>query len=341
MASKHLRKIHTVDSHTEGNPTRVIVGGVPVPPGKTLYEKIAWLQNNDDALRRLLNFEPRGGGLMCSVLLMPPLQQPDAHFSIIIMEQDAYVPMCGHCAIGTATTIVAEGMIEVQEPITSVKLETPAGLVIADVSVSNGEPTSVTITNVESFLYKENIDIQTKRFGTLTIDIAYGGDFYPIIDADALGIPLEARNEAQILAAAIEIREAVMSQLDIQHPENPNINSCHQVQFISQSTHSGDIRNTVVAPPAAMDRSPCGTGTSALTAIAYTRNQLKLNNALKVEGPLGTFFCGKPIAAEKRKGIVFVRPQVTGRAFITGYHQFVLTPNDPFPTGFQVGHALS
>ena len=195
------RVIQTIDSHTEGNPTRVIVGGVRVPPGATLLEKRAWLMENDDALRRLLNFEPRGGGLMCSVLLLPAVD-PAADFSVVIMEQDEYVPMCGHCIIGTATTVVATGMVAVEEPVTTVRLEAPAGIITCAVRVDDGVVRGVTFENAESFLLLRDERIETASLGALVVDVAFGGDFYTIVDADALEIELSARNIQQIAAAA-------------------------------------------------------------------------------------------------------------------------------------------
>ena len=331
------KTIETIDSHTEGNPTRVIVGGVEIPPGKTLWEIKDQLQTNHDGLRRLLNFEPRGGGLMCSVLLMPPLGA-EADFAIIIMEQEGYVPMCGHCVIGTATTVVAQGLVDVVEPFTEVVFETLAGLVRTRVEVFNGEPVSVTLTNVESFIHLENQVLEVDGLGQVTLDIGYGGDFYPIVDADAIGLPLNASHEPEIVAIAQKIRAAVQRNLKIGHPENPQINECYQVQFISSKTENGGhIRNTVVAPPGAMDRSPCGTGTSLLTARAVSKNLIALGEEYIVEGPLGTFFKGKIVHSETRNGVTYYRPEVTGRAFITGYNKFVLSARDPFPEGFQVG----
>jgi proline racemase len=185
MSVKFRRLIQTIDSHTEGNSTRVIVGGVPVPPGRTLLERREWLWRNDDDLRRMLNFEPRGHGMMCSVLLMPPVNE-GSDFSIIIMEQDEYVPMCGHCFIGTATTIVAGGMKPAVEPVTRLRIDTPAGLVEAEVEVKDGSIGAVSFLNVESFLLHDRAKIEVPGLGPLTVSVAYGGDFYCFVDADAL-----------------------------------------------------------------------------------------------------------------------------------------------------------
>jgi proline racemase len=332
------RVIQTVDSHTEGNSTRVITGGYPIPPGRTLLEKRAWLWRNDDGLRRMLNFEPRGHGMMCSVLLMPPVAE-GADFSVIIMEQDEYVPMCGHCMIGTAMTVVATGMVRAIEPLTTVVIETPAGLVTCEVEVQGGRIGGVSFVNVESFLLHRDARLVVERLGELQVEVAYGGDFYVIVDADPLGIQLAPDNDGQLIAAARAIIRAVGEQMAIRHPERPDINRCYQTLLTSTKTTTGDLKQTIVCPPGSLDRSPCGTGTSARVAALHTRGALALNQAKRFEGVLGTCFIGEAVAAEERAGVLYVRPKVTGRAWITGFHQFVLDPEDPLPDGFRIGFA--
>ena len=338
MGLAAARLVQTVDSHTEGNPTRVIVGGVAVPPGATVVEKRDWLRANNDALRRMLNFEPRGNGMMCSVLLMPAVSA-EADFAVIIMEQDAYPPMCGHCIIGTATTVVATGMVEAVEPTTEISFDTPAGLVRCEVAVRDGRPHAVSFTNVESFLLMRDVALDTRGLGKLRVDVAYGGDFYALVDADDLGLDLSVANEAALTAAANEVRRAVASQLSVVHPERPEIDTCYMVQFTSaKTTAGGDGRNTVVAPPGTLDRSPCGTGTSARVAALHTVGKLALATPFRQEGPLGTIFTGEAVAAVERYGLLYVTPRVTGSAYLTGFHNFILDPGDPLPQGFRVGN---
>ena len=338
MASYSLRTVRTVDSHTEGNPTRVIVGGVPVPPGENLFDRREWLRKHDDGLRRMINFEPRGSGLMCSVLILPP-DSVEADFAAIIMEQDEYVPMCGHCIIGAATTVVSQGMVKVNEPVTRVRFDTPAGLVGCDVRVEAGRVGPVSFENVESFLLLENTPITVEGFGRIVVDIAYGGDMYAFVDADALGLHLGINNDSTLIDAWLKIRAAVGNQIEIVHPEDPAINRCYQVLFTSADKTIGDYRQTILVPPGTLDRSPCGTGTSARVALLYSRGEIGLNEPRRFEGPLGTCFVGEAIGAEMRNGMAFIRPRITGSAYITGYHQFVLDPDDPLPGGYRVGPA--
>lgn len=337
MAFTLSRVIQSVDSHTEGNPTRVIVGGVPPPPGGTVAEKARWLERNNDSLRRMLNFEPRGSAMMCAVLLMPPVGE-EADFAAVIMEQDNYVPMSGHCIIGAATTVVATGMVAPVAPVTTVRFETPAGLVACDVAVEDGKIAHVSLTNVESFLLHRRATIRTRRFADVEVDIAYGGDFYAAVDADALGFELDVANEAALIAAAADIRPAVQAQLSVRHPDRPDIDRCSMVHFLSRKVRAGgSLRGAVVAPPGALDRSPCGTGTSALIARLVTLGDLKTGECLRLEGPLSTYFDGMAVATEERDGLLRVTPRITGRAYITGFHSFVLDPDDPFPAGYRVG----
>ncbi|MFN0043297.1 MAG: proline racemase family protein [Alphaproteobacteria bacterium] len=336
MSTNFLRTIQTVDSHTEGNSTRVIVGGYPIPPGKTLLEKREWLWKNDDGLRRMLNFEPRGHAMMCSVLIMPPIEL-GADFSVVIMEQDEYVPMCGHCILGTATTIVSTGMIKRTEPVTKVALETPAGMVHCEVEMKNGRVGGASFVNVESFLLHDGAKLEVPGLGNLTVDVAYGGDFYVFVDADALGLELTPSNEAAICAMANRIVPEVGRQLKILHPLRPDIDRCYQTLFTSAKTTTGDVKQTIVAPPGALDRSPCGTGTSARVAQLVTKGKLGNNRAHKFEGVLGTCFTGQAVSSEKRDGVLYVRPRVGGNVYLTGFHQFILDPDDPLPEGFRLG----
>ena len=338
MASFFTRSVRTVDSHTEGNPTRVIVGGVPPPPGANLQEQREWLQTQDDLLRRMINFEPRGSGLMCSVLLLPP-HTATADFATIIMEQDEYVPMCGHCIIGAATTVVSQGMVSLATPITTVRFDTPAGLVRCDVSVADGRIGAVSFDNVESFVLHEQAPLKVDGFGELPVDIAYGGDMYAFADADALGLELGVNNDARLIDAWTKIRKAVGEQLETVHPEDPTIDRCYQVLFTSKKKTGGDYKQTILAPPGALDRSPCGTGTSARLALLYARGEIGLSQSKRFEGPLGTCFSGQAVGAEERNGVLFVKPRITGRAYITGYHHLVLDPEDPLPGGYRVGPA--
>jgi proline racemase len=253
------------------------------------------------------------------------------------MEQDEYVPMCGHCMIGTAMTVVATGMVPAREPLTTVTIETPAGLVTCGVEVQGGQIGGVSFVNVDSFLLHRDAAVTVEGLGALQVDVAYGGDFYAIVDADPLGLALSPDNDGALIAAAQRIIPEVNRQLEIRHPERPDINRCYQTLLTSAKTGTGDLKQTIVCPPGSLDRSPCGTGTSARVAALHTRGALALHQPARFEGVLGTWFRGEAVAAEERAGVLYVRPKVTGRAYLTGFHQFVLDPDDPLPDGFRIG----
>ena len=334
----YSRVIQATDSHTEGNPTRVVFGAAAVPALGTVIEQRDWVRTHDDRLRRLLNFEPRGSAMMCSVLLLQPVRD-GADFSAIIMEQDEYVPMCGHCIIGAATTVAERGMLPTVEAVTTIRFDTPAGIVTCDVDMSGGRPRDVTLSNVPSFLLHREATLVVDGLGPLVVDVAFGGDFYVIVDADALDIQIRPDNEAPLLDASRRIIPAVNEQLSIVHPERPDIDRCYEALFTTTRVTAGDVKHAVVSPPGAMDRSPCGTGTSARMAAMHARGSAPIGEAILYEGFLGTVFSGTVESAEERDGVTYISPRVTGRAYITGYHTFVLDPEDPFPDGYRVGPA--
>ncbi len=333
MRSRRL--IQTVDSHTEGNPTRVVVGGVAVPPGRTLRERCDWLRIHDDQLRQLLNFEPRGSSMMCSAVVMPPLNGGD--FSVLLLEQDEYVPMCGHCMIGVATTVVETGMVPATEGIVELTFETLAGAVKAMVHVDDGSVKRVTLANVGSFVWADGVTLETRDHGRVLADIAFGGDFYAIVDADSIGLELSPGSEVEAARAAAQIIAAVDEQIHIEHPDDPAITRCYETLFTTRRTTRGDYRHAVISPPGAYDRSPCGTGTSARLALMYTKGQIGIGDTARFEGLLGTYFEAAIDSVERLGERTIVHPTITGRAFLTGFHSFLLDAADPFPRGYRIG----
>ncbi|MCP4048605.1 MAG: proline racemase family protein, partial [Gammaproteobacteria bacterium] len=197
----------------------------------------------------------------------------------------------------------------------------------------------VSFENVESFLLYEKATINVEEFGEMVVDIAYGGDMYTFVDADELGLDLSLSNDARLIDAWLKIRAAVGEQLETIHPEDPGIDRCYQVLFTSDKISGGDYRQTILVPPGTLDRSPCGTGASARVALLFSKGEIGLNERRRFEGPLGTCFEGEAIATQNRNGVTFVTPRIRGRAYITGYHQFVLDPDDPIPEGYRVGPA--
>lgn len=329
------RVLHAVDSHTEGMPTRVITGGVGVIPGTTMAERRRWFIENSDDLRTFLMCEPRGHASMSGSILQPPTR-PDADWGVLFIEVSGLLPMCGHGTIGTATVLVETGMVAVTEPVTRVRLDTPAGLVVADVSVRDGHAEAVTIRNVPSFSHALDQKLEVPGFGTVVADIAFGGNFYTIVELAALGLPFERSAKQQLLDAGLAVMSAVNEQALPVHPERPDISGCHHVHLTAPGSTARRSRHAMAIHPGWFDRSPCGTGTSARMAQLHARGELALDTDFVNESFIGTAFTGRLVDRTEVGGRPAVIPTITGRAWVTGTAQYMLDPSDPFPAGFEL-----
>lgn len=332
--SSATRVIHTVESHTEGMPTRVVVGGVGVIPGKTMFERRAYFMAHLDDLRTLLMYEPRGHSAMSGAILQPSTRD-DADWGVLYIEVSGCLPMCGHGTIGVATVLVETGMVEVIEPVTTVRLDTPAGLVSVDVLVKDGKALNVTLTNVPSFSYALDQIVQVPGYGEIKYDIAYGGNFYAIVPVERVGLTIAPENGAKLIAAGLAISDAINDQQRPVHPENPEISVCHHIDFIAPG-NEGPLhwRNAMAIYPGWFDRSPCGTGTSARMAQMAARGEFAEGDVLKNDSWINSRFTGKIVGRTKVGTFEAVIPAITGRAWVMGTAQWRLDPSDPFPTGF-------
>lgn len=331
MRSK--RVFHAVDSHTEGMPTRVITGGVGVFPGRTMAQRRLWFLENADEIRTLLMFEPRGHSAMSGAILQPPTRD-DADFGVLFIEVSGCLPMCGHGTIGVATVLVETGMVDVVEPMTTIRLDTPAGLVIAQVEVSGGAAVSVSITNVPSFALALDQQLEVPGLGTVDYDMAFGGNFYAIVELEKLALPFERAAKAELLTAGLSIMSAINEGARPVHPEQGEISGCHHVYLQAPGSTSQHSRHAMAIYPGWFDRSPCGTGTSARMAQLHARGQLKIGDDFINESFIGTKFTGRLMQTTVVAGLPAVIPRITGRAWVTGTAQYHLDPNDPFPQGF-------
>jgi proline racemase len=336
MRSRHV--FHAVDSHTEGMPTRVITGGVGVIPGATMFERRRYFMENLDHIRTLLMYEPRGHGAMSGAILQPPTRA-DADYGVLFIEVSGCLPMCGHGTIGVATVLVETGMVPVAEPVTTIRLDTPAGLVVAEVAVKDGAARSVTIRNVLAFADALDQTADVPGIGPVTYDMAYGGNFYAILPIERVGLPFDRAYKNDILSAGLAMMDAINEQHRPVHPENPAIGGCHHVQFVAPGSDARHSRHAMAIHPGWFDRSPCGTGTSARLAQLHRRGEIGPGDEFVNESFIGSRFIGR-IAEETtistagtgtRPAIV---PAITGRAWVTGTAQYLLDPDDPFPSGF-------
>jgi proline racemase len=327
------RVLHAVDSHTEGMPTRVVTGGVGVLPGETMFDRRRWFMEHSDELRTLLMYEPRGHSAMSGAILQPPTR-PDADWGVLYIEVSGCLPMCGHGTIGVATVLVETGMVTVTEPVTTIRLDTPAGLVVAEVAVEDGAAESVTIRNVPSYSHALDQAVEVPGFGQVRYDIAYGGNFYAMVQLDDLGLPYDLAVKQQLLDAGLTIMDAINDQNRPVHPENPEIDVCHHVQLIAPGSDAKHSRHAMAIHPGWFDRSPCGTGTSARMAQLHARGELALHTDFVNTSFIGRSFTGRlveEVMVGDRPGVV---PTITGSAWVTGTAQYLLDPTDPFPAGF-------
>jgi proline racemase len=327
------RVFHAVDSHTEGMPTRVIVGGVGVIPGVTMFDRRRHFMEHMDDVRRLLMYEPRGHGAMSGAILQPPTRE-DADWGVLYIEVSGCLPMCGHGTIGVATVLVETGMVEVTEPVTVIRLDTPAGLVVAEVQVEDGVARAVTITNVPSFTLGLDRTVQVDGLGSITYDMAFGGNFYAILGIDQVGLPFDRARKQEILDAGLAVMAAIDEQDEPVHPLNGEIRGCHHVQFLAPGSDGRHSRHAMAIHPGWFDRSPCGTGTSARMAQLHTRGELPLRTDFVNESFIGSQFVGRLVEETSVADLPAVVPTITGRAWVTGTAQYFLAPDDPFPAGF-------
>jgi proline racemase len=325
--------LHAVDSHTEGMPTRVITGGVGVLPGSTMAERRSWFVEHSDDLRTLLMYEPRGHGSMSGAILQPPTR-PDADYGVLFIEVSGCLPMCGHGTIGVATVLVETGMVAVTEPVTVIRLDTPAGLVVAEVAVSGGHADSVTIRNVPSFSVALDVTVAVPALGEVRYDLAYGGNFYAMVELAELGLPFDRAAKHQLLRAGLSIMEAINTAAEPVHPLDASIRGCHHVALIAPDSDARRSRHAMVIHPGWFDRSPCGTGTSARMAQLHARGMLPLDADFVNESFIGTRFIGRLTGTSTVGPYPAVLPTITGRAWVTGTAQYLLDPTDPFPAGF-------
>lgn len=327
------RVLHAVDSHTEGMPTRVVVGGVGVVPGATMAERRVHLMEHMDDLRTLLMYEPRGHAAMSGAILQPP-SRPDADWGVLYIEVTGCLPMCGHGTIGVATVLVETGMVEITEPVTTIRLDVPAGLVVADVAVEDGEARAVTIRNVPSFAYGLDLAVDVDGIGRVAYDMAFGGNFYAIVESEALGVEFSRDNADAIKDAAMRLMAAINEADSPVHPTDPSIRGCKHVQVLAPGSTAQHSRHAMVISPGWFDRSPCGTGTSARMAQLHARGELPLDTDFVNESFIGTHFVGRLVEETRVGDFPAVVPTITGRAWITATAQYMLSDDDPFPAGF-------
>jgi proline racemase len=343
------RMLQAVDLHAAGEPGRVVVGGVLDVPGATMLEKARHLEQHGDGLRRLMLREPRGYPALCANVILPPTD-PNADAGYVIMEHVEYPGMSGTNTICVATALLETGMLPMTEPVTEITLEAPAGLIRIRATCAGGKVTGVTFRNVPAFATHLDTKIEVPQLGTVVVDVAYGGMFYVIADAESLGFSLVPDEGRDITRVTEMIKAAAAEQLPVVHPEQPGFAGI-TIGQLSGPPHNprNSWRNVVTVSTGALDwskpstwtgvidRSPCGTGTCAKMAVLHAKGQLAVGVDFRHEGILGTVFTGRLIEEARVGERAAVVPTITGTAWITGFASYVVDPTDPFPEGYTVG----
>ena len=330
------RTLTVVGVHAAGELGKVIVGGVVDVPGESMFDKMRHLAQHDDALRKFLLYEPRGAPTHSANLVLPS-RHPKAQLGYVIMESTEYPPMSGSNTICTVTAILETGLLPMREPVTELVLETPGGLIDVTCRCRQGKVEEVRFRNVPAFVQRLDARVEVPGVGTLTIDVAYGGMHYALVDAAALGFPITPDEARDICVIGEKVKQAARAQLPVVHPENPEIRDVSIVEFRGPVRRKGrglSARNTVVVSPGRIDRSPCGTGTSARLAVMHARREIRRGQLFDHESIIGTHFLSEVVGTTRVGSKAAVVTTVAGRGWITSIGQYGYDPDDPFPEGY-------
>lgn len=330
------RIINVVDAHTAGEPVRVIVSGLPKIPGTTMLDKMKWFEENMSDVRNLLMREPRGHRDMFGTIVTPAVTD-DGDAGILYTHTTGQATMCGHGTIGVVTVLVQTGMVPSQEGENIVRIDAPAGRVTATATVSGGRVTQVSFQNVPSFLYRDNIEVEVPGIGIIPVAVSFGGGFYIFVEAKDLGLRVVPEHAPEIARLSMWLKDWGNRELDVVHPLNPGIRGIYGVIVTDASTRTDagwKSKETCIFADGAVDRSPCGTGTSARMALLYGRGQMSVGQIIDNDSILNTTFRGTidgELEIGDKKGII---PRIAGSAWITGFNQLVVDPTDPLKNGF-------
>lgn len=332
MQFSHM--FRTIESHTGGNPTRTIVSGIPHLRGATMMEKVMYFQEHYDWMRTALMFEPRGHSVMSGCILTEPVNA-EADYGVIYIEVGGYLPMCGHDTIGLVTALIESGEVPAEEPMTTVVLDTPSGMVKTSAAVKDGRVLSVSFDNVPAFVLAQDVRVSIPDHPEILVDVAWGGNFYGLVSASSVGLTLSPDNARKAIRLAQDIRHAVNAVMEVGHPELPEVRGLTHVEFFGPPTSFGaDVKNMVVVPPGGVDRSPCGTGTSAKAAVLHRRGQLQVGESFLHESVTGAMFRAELLGTARVDTFDAVRTRITGSAQVYGESTFVIEPHDPLRNGF-------
>lgn len=322
-----------VDTHTMGEPTRIILQGFPELQGENMMERKKFLEKNYDFYRTSLMLEPRGHRDMFGALITKPVSK-EADLGVIFMDNAGYLNMCGHGSIGTATVAVEAGLVEVKEPYTYVVLDAPAGIIRTKVKVVDGRAVEVSFTNVPSFVYAKGLEAEVPGYGKIPFDISFGGSFFAIVDSEKTGIAINQENLETLTNLAMKLLNEINQSCEVKHPYL-DITTVDLVEFYGKADNpKAHLKNVVIFGESQVDRSPCGTGTSAKLAWLYEKNKISLGEEFVYESITGSMFRGTIIMEMEVDGRKAIVPQITGSAYVTGLNRILLNSYDPQKYGF-------
>ncbi len=330
--------ITCIDSHTGGEPTRIITSGFPPIPGKTILEKRQYVLKHYDDLRKMLMLEPRGHSGMYGCIIVPAVTD-DGDFGVLFTHNEGLSTMCGHATIGVTTVVLDTGMLPAKEGENVVKIDSPAGRVTAYADVKNNRVQSVHFENVPSFVLKENIKVDVEGYGEVVGDIAFSGAFYVFVNSEKMGIDMVPENAELFVKKGMEIKYKVMDAMEVVHPLEPGLNGIYGTIFYTPLKRKGNkltTKNICIFADGQIDRSPTGTGTGARVALHYLKGEMKEKDELLNYSIIDTPMTGKIASFTDVGELKAVVPEISGRAHITGFNQIVLDPEDPLPEGFRI-----
>ncbi|MEM7523059.1 MAG: proline racemase family protein [Pseudomonadota bacterium] len=331
------KTIHVVSAHAEGEVGDVIVGGVAPPPGDTLWAQRSFIAR-DETLRNFMLNEPRGGVFRHVNLLVPP-KHPDADAAFVIMEPEDTPPMSGSNSICVATVLLDSGILPMREPTTEIALEAPGGLVRVRADCRNGKAERIHVQNHASFVDQLGVALEVPGVGPLTVDTAYGGDSFVMVDATALGLDITEAEAKDIAKLGVTITNAANTQLGFTHPDNPDwdhISFCAFCGPLAETRDGLEGRSAIAIQPGKVDRSPTGTAVSARLALMAAKGQLRRDQRFDAVSIIGSRFSGRIVGETTVGGRPAIIPEISGRAWITGVHQHMLDPDDPWPGGYRL-----
>ncbi len=330
------RIISTIDTHTAGEPTRIVLSGLPPIPGTTMAERKRYMMEHLDHIRTLLMHEPRGHRDMFGAIITPPTTKP-GQYGVLFMDNAGYLDMCGHGIMGVTKALIEIGMIPLREPETIIVFDTPAGLVKSYATIAGNQVVEVSVANVSSFLYARDVELDLPGVGKVTIDVSFSGNFFAVTEARALGVSVHPDNISRLIQLGMLVKKAVNEKLKVQHPTQRHITTIELTEIYDRPEPATPFsKSVVIFGNGQMDRCPCGTGTSATMATLYGRGELPLGIEFTNESIIGTRFRGKLVREVKVGDFIAVDPVITGKAYITGIQQFVVDPNDSVKYGFVV-----